>query len=128
VRNSRTLVVIVDDDTSVRESLPDLLLELGFDVRTYASAGEFLDSARIAETDCILVDIQMPGMDGFDLLRELRARGYDIPAVLMTGYADDECRRRLKGSGAVAILQKPFGEGTLLHAIEAALRQHRDAP
>src|SRR3954454_1302610 len=128
MRDSRTLVVIVDDDTSVRESLPYLLLELGFDVRTYSSAREFLDSGEIADTDCILVDIQMPGMDGFDLVRELRARGYDIPAVLMTAYADDECRRRLKSSGAVAILQKPFGETALLHAIEAALPQRRNVP
>jgi FixJ family two-component response regulator len=115
-----TLVVIVDDDASVYESLPALLQELDFSVRTYPSADAFLASPGIANTHCLLVDIDMPGKSGPELVRELHSRGYEIPIVLMAGY-DDACRTGIVETGAVACLVKPFGEAALLDAIMAAL-------
>jgi FixJ family two-component response regulator len=115
-----TLVVIVDDDASVYESLPALLQELDFSVRSYPSADAFLASPDIAKTHCLLVDIDMPGKSGLQLVRELRARGYEIPVVLMAGY-DEACGTGIVESGAVACLVKPFGEAALLDAIRAAL-------
>jgi FixJ family two-component response regulator len=123
VNQSRRLVAVVDDDASVRESLPDLLHELGFAVRTFSSAEAFLASERIADTRCLIADIAMPGMTGFDLQHELRSRGHDIPIIFMTAQTDDAFRRRLVESEAVASLFKPFSEEALLEAIEAALGQ-----
>jgi FixJ family two-component response regulator len=115
--------VVVDDDASVRESLPDLLQELGFAVRTFSSAEAFLASECIAETRCLIADIAMPGMTGFDLQHELRGRGHDVPIVFMTAQTDDALRRRLRVSGAVTCLFKPFSEEALLEALDAALCQ-----
>lgn len=117
------LVVVVDDDASVRESLPDLLAELGFAVRTFSSAEAFLASDGIADTRCLVVDIEMPGMNGFELLRVLRKRGHDLPTIFMTAHTDDAYRRRLMEARPVACLFKPFGERALLEAIEAALQK-----
>ena len=118
---SRPLIAVVDDDASVRESLPDLLKELGFAVRTFYSAEAFLDCDCIAETRCLIADIAMPGMTGFDLLRELKARGHEIPAIVITAQTGDAIRRRAMETGAVASLFKPFSEEALLEAIEVAL-------
>jgi FixJ family two-component response regulator len=115
------LVAVVDDDVSVRESLPDLLDEIGFAVRAFSSAETFLAAECIADTRCLIADIAMPGMSGFDLDRELRDQGRDIPTIFMTAQTDDAVLRRLTGSGAVAFLAKPFSEEALLEAIEAAL-------
>lgn len=115
------LLAIVDDDASVRESLPDLVHELGFAVRAFSSAEAFLASECIADTRCLIADIAMPGMTGFDLQHELRRRGHDIPIIFMTAQTDDVLRRRLMESGAVAFLFKPFSEDALLEAIDAAL-------
>lgn len=124
----RSLVVVVDDDASVRESLPELLQELGFAVRTYPSADAFLASRHIDETDCLVVDIDMPDKDGFELLNELQMRGHDIPAVLMTANADEAVRSHVGQGGVVACLLKPFGEAALLEAIGAALGHRRPPP
>ncbi len=120
---SHPLVAVVDDDASVRESLPALLKEHGFAVRTFSCAEAYLASECIAETRCLVADIAMPGMSGFDLQRELRRRGHDMPIVFMTAQADDAFRRRLVDSGAVAFLFKPFSEDALLEALEAAFAQ-----
>lgn len=120
---STLLVVVVDDDASVRESLPDLLKELGFAVRTFASAQAFLASECIADTRCLIADIAMPGMTGLELQYELKGRGHDIPIIFMTAQTDDALRRRLRVSGAITCLFKPFGEEALLEAIDAALCQ-----
>jgi FixJ family two-component response regulator len=123
VSESRLLVAVVDDDASVRESLPDLLEELGFAVCTFSSAEALLASGCIADTRCLIADIAMPGMTGFDLQHELQDQGHDIPTIFMTAQTDDALRRRLMESGAVAFLFKPFSEEALLEAIEAALGQ-----
>ena len=118
----RSLVSVVDDDESVRESLPDLLNELGFECRTFSSAQEFLNSDCLAQTRCLILDLAMPGMSGPDLHRELMRRHREIPVVFITAHRDDNIRPRLLGQGAVECLFKPFSDTALLQALNAALR------
>jgi FixJ family two-component response regulator len=115
-------VAIVDDDESVRESLPDLLRELGFAANAFSSANEFLASDSVGRTDCLILDIAMPGMSGPGLQRELTLRGHDIPVVFITAREDDTVRTRMLEQGAVECLFKPFSDTALLEAINAALR------
>jgi len=118
----RALIAVVDDDESVRESLPDLVRELGYEAGGFSSAEEFLASDRIAETKCLLLDIAMPGMTGLDLQRELTRRGLQIPIVFITAHGDDSVRRRLQAGGAVECLLKPFSDTALLEALHTALQ------
>lgn len=115
------LVSVVDDDVSIRESLPDLLRELGFAVRAFSSAEEFLASDCIGQTRCLLLDIGMPGMSGPDLQRELKRRRQEIPIVFITADRDEIVRQSLLEQGAVECLFKPFSETALHDAIKAAL-------
>ena len=119
------LISVVDDDESVRESLPDLLRELGFSAQTFSSAEEFLASDYIARTRCLILDVAMPGMTGPDLQQELARRRREIPIIFITAHADETVRRRLLEGGAVECLSKPFGETALLEALNAALRASR---
>ena len=119
---TRALVSVVDDDESVRESLPDLLRECGFAVEAFASAEAFLVSACLGQTQCLLLDIAMPGMSGLELQRELTRRRHAIPSVFITAHGDETDRPRLLAQGAVACLFKPFSEAALLEALQAALR------
>ena len=119
--DSRHLVSVVDDDESVRESLPGLLQEHGFEVEVFASADEFLASAFVDQTRCLLLDITMPGMSGPELQQELARQRRSIPVVFITGNADDTILPFLMEAGAVACLLKPFSESALLEAISAAL-------
>jgi len=119
----RALVAIVDDDASVREALPGLLHELGVTVRAFASAEAFLASDCIVHTQCLIADIGLPGMTGFDLMHALIARGHDVPTIFMTAQTDHALRRRLMESEAVTTLFKPFPEEALVEAIEVALGQ-----
>ena len=116
------LVAVVDDDESVRESLPDLLVQLGFAVQVFASAQDFLASLAVAQARCLLLDIAMPGMSGPELQDELRSRRVDIPIVFITGQRDEAIRPRMMERGAVDVLAKPFSEAALLRAVNAALR------
>jgi FixJ family two-component response regulator len=118
----RSIVSIVDDDESVRESLPDLIRQLGFDVEAFASAEAFLASEFVNDTRCLVLDIAMPGMSGTDLQRELASRRETIPIVFITASGDRTVRRRLLAEGAVECLFKPFSETALLDALNAALR------
>jgi FixJ family two-component response regulator len=118
----RPLVSVVDDDESVRESLPDLLRELGYSVRAFSSAEEFLASDCVAETGCLLLDIAMPGMSGLDLQQELTVRGQKIPIVFITALADETVRPRALEQGAVECLFKPFSDTALIEALNAAFR------
>ena len=119
---ARQLVSVVDDDESVRESLPDLLREFGFRVETFASAEEFLASESLAQTRCLLLDIAMPGMSGPSLQEELARQRRSIPIVFITANADENLRPQLLESGAVDCLFKPFTESALLAAVTLALR------
>jgi FixJ family two-component response regulator len=116
------LISLVDDDESVRESLPDLLTELGFAVQVFASAEDFLASGAVGQTRCLILDIAMPAMSGPDLQDELRGRGLEIPIVFITGQRDEAIRPRMMARGAIEVLAKPFSETALLQAVTAALR------
>jgi FixJ family two-component response regulator len=119
---TRSLVSVVDDDESVRESLPDMLRQLGFAAAKFSSAEAFLASDAVGRTDCLLLDVMMPGMSGPDLRRELTKRGQQIPVVFITASGDKTIRARLVSEGAVECLFKPFSETDLLNALHAALR------
>jgi FixJ family two-component response regulator len=116
-----SLVSVVDDDESVRESLPDLLRELGFAARSFASAEEFLASDSLGVTRCLILDVAMPGMTGLELQRELTRRREEIPIVFITSHRDEGVRPRVLAQGAVECLFKPFSEAALLDALETAM-------
>jgi len=117
-----SLVSVVDDDESVRESLPDLLRQCGFAAEAFSSAESFLASEALHDTRCLILDIAMPGMSGPDLQRELRRRQREIPIVFITARSDETIRPRLLAQGAVECLFKPFSEAALLDALNSALR------
>ena len=117
----RPLVSVVDDDESVRESLPDLLREFGFAARAFSSAEEFLASDCVDQTRCLILDVAMPGMSGPELQRELKLRRQEIPIVFITAQRDETVRPRVLEQGAVECLFKPFSDTALLEAINAAL-------
>lgn len=116
-----SLVSVVDDDESVRESLPDLLRQFGFEVEAFASAEAFLASDAVSETSCLLLDIAMIGMSGPDLQQELKRRRQTIPIVFITANEDGTVRPRMLARGAVDCLIKPFSEAALLTAVTTAL-------
>ena len=120
--DGQQLVSVVDDDESVRESLPDLLRQLGFDAQAFPSAEAFLASEFVGQTSCLILDIAMPGMSGPDLQRELTRRRHDIPIVFITANGDRGLRPRLIEQGAADCLFKPFSEAALIEALDAALR------
>jgi FixJ family two-component response regulator len=115
------LIAVVDDDESVRESLPDLLREFGFAVAAFSSAEAFLASQELARCDCLILDVAMPGMSGPELLQALRRQGRNIPVIFITAHAEAADRPRLMQQGAVECLAKPFSEAALLRALNAAL-------
>lgn len=119
----RPLVSVVDDDVSVRESLPDLVREFGYSAQAFSSAEAFLASDYVDQTRCLILDISMtPGMSGPDLQRELSRRGRDIPIIYITAQGDETIRPRLLEQGAVECLFKPFTDTALLEALHAAFR------
>lgn len=120
--STRPLITVVDDDESVRESLPDLLKEFGFDAQTFSSAEEFLASDLVNETRCLVLDVAMPGMSGPDLQKELTRRDQEVPIVFITGQRDPATRLRLVAQGAVECLFKPFEPNDLLKALNMALQ------
>jgi FixJ family two-component response regulator len=117
-----SLVSVVDDDESVRESLPDLLRELGYAAQAFSSAEEFLASEYVGRTNCLILDIAMPGMTGPELQRELTRLRRQIPIVFITAHGDESTRPRMVEQGAVECLSKPFSDAALLEALNAALR------
>jgi CheY-like chemotaxis protein len=119
---TRSLVSVVDDDESVRESLPDLLKEFGFAARAFSSAQEFLASDCVGQTRCLILDIAMPGMTGPGLQQELKLRRQEIPIIFITAQRDEAVRSRLIEQGAVECLFKPFSDTALLQALNVALR------
>ena len=115
------LVSVVDDDESVRESLPDLLGEFGFTAEAFPSAEAFLASDHRGRTRCLILDVAMPGMSGPELQEELARRGHRIPIVFITAQRDESIRRRVLAAGAVDCLLKPFSDTALLRAVNTAL-------
>lgn len=120
--SERPLISVVDDDESVRESLPDLLNEFGFAAQTFSSAEEFLASEAVSDTNCLVLDVAMPGMSGPDLQQELKLREQSIPIVFITAQRDATARLRLIAEGAVECLFKPFEPTDLLRALTNALQ------
>ena len=123
--SERSLVAVIDDDESVRESLPDLVRQFGFAAQAFSSAEAFLASEALSETRCLILDVAMPGMSGPDFHQELIRRRQKIPIVFITATGDMAVRPRLLAQGAVECLFKPFSETDLLDALNAALRGSR---
>jgi FixJ family two-component response regulator len=116
------LIAVVDDDISVRESLDSLLRSAGLAVRVFASAEEFLNSAPRSQADCLILDVRLPGMNGFELHRELLARSYKVPVVFMTAHGyDNRARSEAASDWTVAYLTKPFSEDELVDAVQSSL-------
>jgi FixJ family two-component response regulator len=120
MNSAAILVSVVDDDESVRESLPDLLREFGLPSQVFASPSEFLQSAFLGKTKCLILDIAMPGMSGPELRRELLRRGHDIPTIFITGHLNFASRQNIR-DGVVDCLTKPFRDTALLEALKKAL-------
>jgi FixJ family two-component response regulator len=118
----RLLLSVVDDDESMRESVPDLIREFGFAARAFSSAEEFLSSASVDETSCLILDVSMPGMSGPELYQELKRRRQQIPVIFITGQRDEAIRDRVFKQGAAGFLLKPFSDEALLAAIKTALQ------
>ncbi|MFZ0266605.1 response regulator [Caulobacter sp.] len=121
--SERKLVSVVDDDESVRESLPDLLKSHGFEARPFDSAEAFLASDSLADTRCLVLDVAMPGMTGPELQQELARRGAEIDIIFITAHADTSVEAQVLMRGATAFLLKPFSETAIVEAIQAALEK-----
>ena len=117
------IISIVEDDAAVRLATENLVKSLGFDVYTFASAQEFLQSNREAETACLISDVQMPNMSGVELHANLANRGFRIPTIFMTAFPDESVRRRAMAAGAVGFLHKPFNGKVLIQFIQDAISQ-----
>ena len=117
------LVAVVDDDISVRESLQSLIRSVGMEVRVFASAEEFLNSAHPRKADCLVLDVRLPGMTGVELHHKLLARNCKVPAIFITAHAsDDHARLEARTAWTVAYLPKPIDEDELIDAVHAALQ------
>ena len=119
----RLLVSVVDDDESVRESLPDLLRELGYTARAFSSAEEFLASQALDESKCLILDVGMPRMSGPDLQRELKRRGKTLPIIFITANRSEAMRLQVLAEGAAGCLYKPFSDTALLTALHSAIEK-----
>ncbi len=117
----RPLVAVVDDDDSVRDSLAGLLRSVGFAAQGFASAAAFLQSDNLPGTDCVILDVRMPGMGGLELQRQLAASHPDVPVIFMTAHDDARKRSQALSGGAMGYLIKPFSEEALLDAVRAVL-------
>jgi FixJ family two-component response regulator len=119
----RPLVTVVDDDESVRESLPELLRQFGFSVRAFASAEEFLSSDCVDQTRCLILDIAMPGMSGLDLQRQLQTQGSSVPIIFITGQNEEAIWNRALEQGAAKVLLKPIVASVLIEAVKLTIRE-----
>src|SRR6266567_7429613 len=115
------MVAVVEDDESYRAALQRLLKSAGFQVRSFASAEDFLDSGQQHETGCLIADIRMPGMSGLDLQAKLNADHCRVPIIFMTAHGDEQMRMHALRAGAVEFLAKPFDDEILLGTVQAAL-------
>jgi FixJ family two-component response regulator len=121
MQENRALISVVDDDVSSRESLPDLLELFGFAAKAFSCAQEFLASEALVDSECLILDVSMPGMSGPQLQTELRRREVKIPIIFITALCDRELRTELLSLGAIECLFKPFSELDLRSALELAL-------
>jgi FixJ family two-component response regulator len=117
------LVAVVDDDESVRDAIQNMLRSAGLRAETYASAEDFLDTGHPEDSDCVVLDIRMPGMSGLQLQRRLADDGHAIPTIFVTAYADESARHQAIEAGASAFLRKPFDPDSLLQSVQSVLAQ-----
>jgi FixJ family two-component response regulator len=116
------MISIIDDDASMREATSGLVRSLGYATATFASAEEFLDSARLAETACVITDVQMKGLSGVELQDRLVTGGHQMPIVFMTAFPDARIRDRVMEAGAIGFLNKPFEDESLIACLDSALQ------
>jgi len=121
VPKRKPLISVVDDDESVREATKGLMLSLGYASEAFPSAEDFLQSHEVSKTSCLIADVNMPGMSGLDLHRQLSASGKPFPTILITAYPDESIRQGAINAGVLCYLSKPFDESDLLGCIHAAL-------
>jgi FixJ family two-component response regulator len=126
--SDKFIVMIVDDDESVRRAARRLIKSFGFAVETFASAEDFLTSGRLPQTACLVLDVQMPGLNGLELQSRLISEGHQVPIVFITAFNDDNARDQALRAGAVGYLVKPFEEADLLNGINLALQRQKIAP
>ena len=119
--STKPVITIVDDDESVRAAMSGMVDSFGFSVGTYESADTFLKSGTVTDTDCLILDVQMPGKTGLELHGELRSSGHQIPTIFMTAFPDKRVRERAMNAGAVCFLAKPFDPADLIGCIKSAL-------
>jgi len=117
------LISIIDDDESVRRTTKLLIDSFGYRAAVFESAEAFLNSDQLSDTSCLVVDLQMPGMNGLQFQRRLAAEGNSIPIIFITSYGNKESRQQAMEAGAVAFLDKPFNDEQLLQNIRSALKQ-----
>jgi FixJ family two-component response regulator len=121
-----SVISVIDDDVSVRAAVDNLLSSYGYQVHTFASAEDFLQSVRLDDSSCVIADVQLPAMSGPELLTNMRARGKDAPFIFITAFPGVSVRARALKAGAVCFLEKPFNTPLLIDCIEAALNSRRD--
>ena len=121
---SDSLICVVDDDESMRQALDGLLRAAGFRVAAFASAEAFVRSEELPSTECLILDLRMPGMDGRELQQRLLGEGHCIPTIIVTAHGDDTSRAWALGAGAVAFMPKPFDGDVLLATVKSALSGH----
>jgi FixJ family two-component response regulator len=120
-----SVISVIDDDASVRAAANNLLSSHGYLVHAFASAEEFLQSARLDDSSCVIADVQMPAMSGLDLLTHMRAKGYALPFIFITAFPEDSIRARALKAGATCFLAKPFAGPALISCVETAVKRHR---
>ena len=120
-----SVISVIDDDASVRVATNNLLRSHGYTVHTFASAEEFLRSAHLNDTSCVIADVQMPVMNGVELLTLMRTQGYGVPFIFITAFPDESVRARALKAGAICFLAKPFAAPTLIKCLGTALKGHR---
>jgi FixJ family two-component response regulator len=120
------LISIVDDDQSVRDATKSLLRSFGYTAQSFGSAEEFLESHQVEHTDCLITDVQMPGLSGVELQNRLLSDGYDVPTIFITAFPNPRLAQQVLQSGAIAYLHKPFKEDQLIEYIDVALKQRGD--
>jgi FixJ family two-component response regulator len=127
VKDADKIVFVVDDDPSIREAIKSLISLVGVRVETFGNAQEFLRTERPELPGCVVLDVELPGLSGLDLQRELSAHGINLPIIFITGYGDIPMSVRAMKAGATEFLTKPFRDQDLLDAIQQALERHRAA-
>jgi len=128
MNKATTLIAVVDDETSVCKALKRLLRSMGFAVETFISGDNFLQSLRDHVPHCVVLDLHMPGVNGFDVQVRLASAGVRVPVIVITGYDTDESRERVLEAGAAAYLRKPIDDRSLLDAIASALGKEAESP